>query len=62
MVKPDYQDMLCMSVAKKDVQHTYVLLTGTAKSTFSTLQISSNWTNFHLSNLHILCPPYTYQI
>ena len=34
-----------VSAAKKDVQNTSVLFTGTAKSSFSTPHISNFWTN-----------------
>ena len=43
----------CVLVAKKDVWHTSVLFTGTAKSLFSTPHISITTGPL---NLHILCP------
>ena len=51
-------------VAKKDLQHTSVLFTGTTKSLFSTPHISITMDQFP-SNLHVLCFSYTqltYQI
>ena len=45
----------CVSAAKKDVQHTGVLFTGTSKSPFSTSHKYNYWSN----KFTYLCPPYT---
>ena len=61
-----YQDTRRVSVAKKDVRHTSVLFTGTAKSLFITphISITMYWTNFYqiyiFYTLHI--HDFTYQI